>query len=573
MGHSINSVGDVMKKTFIGLAVLVLAAVQTFDAQTVNSKTREEEQSDDPGERLGKKIERFILDLTREFSRDEYYDVLDQDTLPSKAKRRSVDVDLEDDTKTKTYEGNTTVKRDRTIETDVVVKGGDLTVYGNIDGDVLVVGGTLYVKDGGKITGNARVINGDIVKEDGGIIEGYMDKANSTTASYRQDRRRFSRPSTSFDAPWLSESTNLENFKFRYNRVEGLFLGLGSEKKYYWDGRKSFTSFGSVGWGIRSHTWRGNLGIARQFALKSADGDEMLELGVEGYSLTDSKDQWLIGVNENTGAALLIHEDFRDYFERNGFSAHVAYYSQSDYFKTELKAAYSVDKYASLSNNTEWALFGGEKLFRPNPPVNDGSMRSVLASAGLTTVSKTSRGPGGWSIYGTFEYGPKTLGGDFDFDQYLLDIRRFQPVSSYDNLNARLRVGSSDGRLPIQKNYDLGGLGTLNAFPFKYETGNRMILMNAEYIVNGTFLDDLDFWPTWIFRNVNLLLFTDAGLVRTALQGSGPTEGFDKITWREFRHDLGAGFSNRSGSFRIGLSWRTDVKEPARFVLRFERPF
>jgi hypothetical protein len=418
-----------------------------------------------------------------------------------------------------------------------------------------------------------RVINGDIVREKGGIVEGTTDKTSSRSVGYRENRRRYSYPGSSFRVPWISENANLDNFVFRYNRVEGLFLGLGTEKRYNWSGAKNLNAYGSVGWGIRSHTWRGNLGIARQFPLRTSEGDEMFEIGVEGYSLTDSKDQWLIHVHENTAAALLIHEDFRDYFERNGFSAHVAFYSQNDYLRTELKAAYLYDKYASLHNNTEWALFGGDKLFRPNPLINDGNMRSALASAGISTESKTARGPEGWSIYGTFEYGPKTLGGKFNFDQYVLDIRRFQPISSYDNLNFRLRAGTSDGTLPLQKAYDLGGLGTLNAFPFKSETGDRMILMNAEYIMNGSLLDDLDFWPSWLFDHVNLLFFTDAGLIRTAETGSGPTDGFEKITWGEFRHDFGAGFSNRSGSFRVGVAWRTDVKAPARFILRFMRPF
>ena len=564
-----------MKKkiTFFVVLALTMCSLQVSNAQSDTDRSKDEDQGDDVGDRIGKKIEKFVSDMTREFSENGKADVFDPDTLPARSKRRDVDLNLENEGKTQTFEGNTTVKEDHTINSNVVVKGGDLTVYGKIDGDVLVVGGSLYVKDGGRITGNARIINGTIVKEDGGIIDGYTDKTSSKTVEYRENRHRFSHPGNLFMAPWISENANLDNFIFRYNRVEGLFLGLGTEKKYNWDGRREFNTYGSVGWGFRSHTWRGNLGIARQFPVNIAEGDELFEIGVEGYSLTDSKDQWLIDVHENTAAALLIHEDFRDYFQRNGYSGHVAYYSQNDYLKTELKAAYLVDDYASLGNNTEWALFGGDKLFRPNPKINDGKMRSVLTSAGISTESKSARGPEGWSLFGSFEYGPKTLGGAFNFDQYVLDIRRFQPISSFDNLNIRVRAGTSDGTLPIQKSYDLGGLGTLNGFPFKVETGNRMVLVNAEYILNGSALDDLDFWPSWLFRHVNLLFFSDAGFVRTAAQSDGPTKGFEKITWNEFKNDIGAGFSSRSGSFRIGIAWRTDVKAPARFVFRFTRPF
>jgi len=558
------------------LAVLpaMLFVLQASSAQTENTKSRDDEKADNIGDRIGKEIEHLVSDITREFGNDDHFDSFNPDTLPSRSHRHDVDLDLENDRKTKTFEGDITVKEDETIRSNVVVKSGDLTVYGKIDGDVLVVGGSLYVKDGGRITGNARVINGTVVREHGGIIEGYTDKTSTNSVSYRENRHRFSHPGNSFSAPWISENANLDNFIFRYNRVEGLFLGLGTEKKYNWDGRRDFNSYGSVGWGFRSHTWRGNLGIARQFPLGLDGSDELFEIGVEGYSLTDSKDNWLIDVHENTAAALLIHEDFRDYFQRNGYAGHVAYYSQKGYLKTELKATYLIDQYASLANNTDWALFGGNKLFRLNPPIDNGKMRSVLASAGISTKSVTTRGPEGWSVFGSFEYGPRSLGGNFNFDRYILDLRRFQPLSYYDNLNIRVRAGTSDGTLPVQKEYDLGGLGTLNGFPFKADTGyNRMILVNAEYIVNGNFLDDLDFWPSWLFRNVNLLFFTDAGLVRNAAHGAGPTEGFEKITWNQFKNDIGAGFSNRSGSFRIGLAWRTDVKAPARFVFRFTRPF
>lgn len=459
-----------MKQKAIGWVILsaIFLFTQVAVGQTSANKSKDNDRSDDIGDRIGKKIERFISDITREFSIDDQFDAFNPDTLPGKSRKHEVDLDLETERKSKTYEGSKTIEKGDSIETNVVVKGGDLTLYGYVDGDVLVVGGTLYVKRGARITGNVRIINGDYEREDGAIVEGYVDKTGSKNVGYREDRRRFSHPSKSFSVPWVNENANLDNFVFRYNRVEGVFLGLGTEKKYYWDGERKFNSYGSVGWGFRSHTWRGNLGIARQFPLRTGEGDELLEVGVEGYSLTNTKDQWLIDIHENTAAALLIHEDFRDYFERNGFSAHVAYYGQNDYLKTELSVAYLAGKYASLSNNADWAFFGGEKMFRSNPPVNDGSMRSILASAGVSSVSKTSRGPEGWSVFGSFEYGPRTLGGIFNFDQYILDIRRFQPISSYqDNLNFRVRAGTSDGTLPIQKAYRPWRVGNALRIPLQ----------------------------------------------------------------------------------------------------------
>jgi hemolysin activation/secretion protein len=226
-----------------------------------------------------------------------------------------------------------------------------------------------------------------------------------------------------------------------------------------------------------------------------------------------------------------------------------------------------------MTNQTEWSLFGGNKVFRLNPLINEGMMRSVVGSAGLSTVTTTIYGPEGWSIVGTAEVAEKSMKSDFEFNRYVGDLRRYQPLGRYENLNVRLRVGSSEGALPIQKAFDMGGLGTVPAFPFKGETGNRMLLMNAEFVFNGDIFGDLEFWPSWLFREFNFVVFSDAGLVRTMPTAARWTEGFDRIHFSDFQHDVGVGLGTRSGSFRIAFAWRTDRSEPARLILRVARPF
>jgi hypothetical protein len=535
-----------------------------------SNKDDSDARSSNPADRLGEAIERLVNRITDrwEFSGDG-----DSAGADTKKHRSLTILDTEEDDSAKTFSGDKVIEANDTINGDVVVKGGDLIVYGTINGSAKVIGGELRVKRTGKITGNARVIDGTIVKESGAVIEGYEDKTSSITASYRTPGKRFNRREHAFDVPWAYGQSSLDNFIARYNRVEGLFLGIGSEKKYYWDGERTWNAYGSIGWGFKSHTWRGNLGLTRQFAYPTEDGARLFELGIEGHSLTDTKDQWIIGQLENTLAAFLIHEDFRDYFERNGESFYVAYYSRVDYFKTELKASYISDKYDSLTNKVNWALFGGDKSFRPNPAIQPGAMRSIALTAGLSTITKILRGSEGWSFYATGEFAKKSWGSDFDFDQYTLDIRRFQPLGRYDNFNVRMRIGTAGGPLPPQKIYEIGGLGTLNAFPFKSEAGNRMLLINAEYIIDGDFLNELDFWPTWFLHHFNFILLTDAGFARPMAVNDSPFDGFSNITWGEFKHDFGVAIGNRAGSFRIGVAWRTDAAKPAQFILRITRPF
>jgi hypothetical protein len=570
--------------TLVFIAFGLILPFFSADAQSKVKKSN----SDDIGERIGNEadqvgkeistvgnnIDKMVNKIVKRWTSPFDDDQITTDDTVTSTTRRSLDItDSEIDSSAQTFSGDKVIEQSDTIYSNVVVKGGDLTVYGTVDGDVLVVGGDLNMKRTGKITGSARVINGSILKEDGAVIKGFEDYTKKEKISFRPSRSNFSKTVRTFDVPWSDEKMNLDNFIFRYNRVEGLFLGVGSEKKYYWDGERNWNMYGSAGWGFRSHTWRGNLGLARQFAILTNEGSGIIELGGEGYSLTDTKDKWIISLLENTASALLIHEDFRDYFERNGYTIHVAYYSKDNYLKNELKFAYMADTYDSLANKVDWALFGGGKQFRINPAIDPGKMRSMVASGGVSTISNTSYGPEGWSLYASAEVAKKNWGGEFEFGQYIVDLRRFQPLGRYNNFNIRVRAGSSDGTLPMQKMYELGGLGTMNAFPFKSEIGNRMFLMNAELIINGSFLEELDFWPMWIFHNINILLLSDAGLTRDALPIASALEGVEAVKFNDFEHDLGVAFSNRSGSFRIGVAWRTDHPSPAQFILRFNRPF
>ena len=552
IGNEMNKVGD------------------SFDKQMNKVGNSFDSQMNKVGDTIDKMVNHFVNRWTPPFD-EEQMNV--DDTIHS-VDRRSPDInDSETDSNAQSFSGDKVIEEFEFIHSNVVVKGGSLTVFGTVDGDVLVGGGDLNMKHTGKIIGSARVVNGSILKEDGAIIKGYEDYTKKEKISFRPSRSNFSRTARTFDVPWSDDQMNLDNFIFRYNRVEGVFVGLGSEKKYYWDGEKAWSMYGSAGWGFKSHTWRGNLGLIRQFAILSKEGSGIIELGAEGYSLTDTKDKWIISLPENSAAALLIHEDFRNYFERNGYTIHVAYYSKDDYLKNELKFAYAADTYDSLVNKVDWAIFGGGKEFRMNPPIDPGKMRSMIASGGVSTISNTSYGPEGWSLNASAELSKKNWGSEFEFGQYIVDLRRYQPLGRYNNFNFRIRAGSSDGTLPAQKMYELGGLGTMNAFPFKSEIGNRMLLLNAELILNGSFFEDLDFWPMWIFHSVNILFLSDAGLTRIAIPAATAFEGVETVKFNDFEHDFGIAFSNRSGSFRIGVAWRTDHPAPAQFILRFNRPF
>ena len=347
------------------------------------------------------------------------------------------------------HNGDLEIAEGDTVYGDVVVKKGTLTVRGVIDGDALVVNGNIVVKDGGKISGNARAINGTITREPKGIVVGFVEETSSSSAS------RFGQKESPIKKRWrtFSDMTDWEDgrtnvFYFHYNRVEGLFFGVGKEKKYYWDGSKSVSGYGGAGYGIKTHRWNLQLGLDRQFA----NDDVIYEIGTQAHSIADSKDAWIMGLTENTITALVVQEDYRDYFWREGFSFHTARLSKETGLETMLKLEYSNDRYSALSKQTDWAIFHPSgSLFRENPAVNEGYIKSISLSASLNNVEREGRQKHGWNVVALLEKSGNELGGTFNFTQGILDVRRYQPLSRYDNINMRVRVGTLEGDYITQK--------------------------------------------------------------------------------------------------------------------------
>ncbi len=200
-------------------------------------------------------------------------------------------------------------------------------------------------------------------------------------------------------------------------------------------------------------------------------------------------------------------------------------------------------------------------------------MRSIVASLDYSTVEPSRWMRDGWDAHASAEFAGYGLGGDFSFNRYLVDVRRYQPLGDFTKLSARVRFGSSRGAVPYQKAFEFGGIGSVNAFPYKFFTGNRMALANLEYMIHGSELDEADFWPVQILSPFSLILFLDAGWAGVVPADESFNGGFDDLSWRTLKSDWGVGIGTRDGTARIGWAWRTDVRSAPVFFFRISRPF
>ncbi len=364
----------------------------------------------------------------------------------------------------------------------------------------------------------------------------------------------------------------------RYNRAEGLYLGIAQPRRLYWHSKPMLVSTGSLGYGFASHRWRYSLGLYVPIYLE----DQIIEIGGEGHSLTDSKDQWMIDRDENSFMAFFGKEDFMDYFGREGFSISASWYLRGpDDMNARASIAYVHDTYRSLARNTNWSLFGGDKRFREVPQVPGININSLVTSVGFGTVPSLSSALHGWNATALVEMAGGGLKGDAEFTQLTIDARRYQPLTDFLSINLRGRFTASDGVVPLQRLFEIGGPGTLPAYRYKEFAGTHGMLVNAELILRGHALrGDTRGFLSSVLSGINLILFADAGVTSSApvvILPAGATlpeaSLVDGIRFSDWRSDVGIALGNSDGDFRIGVAWRTDRADDPALVVRFSRPF
>lgn len=350
-----------------------------------------------------------------------------------------------------------------------------------------------------------------------------------------------------------------DSFCFGYNRVDGLFLGFKKPRELY---RRHgiFQFYGMAGIGLENNRFQYQFALERSFF----PAYRQFAIGAEIYDLTFSEDEWIIPSLENSLSSLLIHEDYQDYYRREGRGG---FFSQQFTRKARLKVGYYEEDHINLVRETDWALFGGRKSFRFNPTVEELTLRGILGQFRIDTRNRWRNARKGWLVNLVAEYFPEEFEGQSDFKRYIIDIRRFQPISRGENLNIRIRVGESEGILPVQKYFDLGGISTLRAYDYKSLSGDRMVLGNLEYVINW----DRLYWDPGIpiIDEFNLILFADAGLAWFK-----DYKEFDELTANDLYSDVGVGFSNDDGTVRLNIAKRLDrATDAVKVTFRISRPF
>jgi len=486
------------------------------------------------------------------------------------------------------YEGDYQIDADAVLSGNIVVVGGDLIVRGEIKGDILVIGGDAKIKSGSSVHGNITCINGRIYQAASSLVAGKQietsvknlfppDQWDSEWDEYRTKFwKTVDHPPIGNEYPTYSTlplGRQLNRVLLRYNRVEGMFLGLEVPKEV--GGKLHFINiYGFGGYGFQQAKWQYKIGVNRWLFNQT---DYRFELGGEIHDYISTRDQWLISPHENSLAAFFLHDDYMDFYRLKGFQL---YMSQNFTVFLKAKLAYKFDAYISVEKKADWALFGGGKKFAENPSIDDGKMRSLYGELYLDTRDDPALPRRGWYVLLSAESSTKKLGSDFSFNQYIFELRRYQRLSRFERLDIRFKAGTATGHLPVQKTFEFGGLSTMRGFYYKEFRSNvrtfgydRMLLLNLEYNISPRILNiGLPF-----FNDLRYILFFDAGNAWLRADYSDEDKwnaGFSHLGWDDIKSDFGIGIASWSGRVRFSVARRTDTgNAPYRFTFRLVKPF
>jgi len=270
-----------------------------------------------------------------------------------------------------------------------------------------------------------------------------------------------------------------------FNRVQGLVLGGATQVSTAKVGGRVY---GSLEYGFTNDIWNYRLGAEKNWL-----GEHKIAVGFELHKITDTNDAGLLSETEDFLSTFLFGDAFSDYFLRDGYRS---WLSRKLTPSTKMQVQYNKDEYSSLSKMTDWCLFSPKKSKSLNREIDDGTLRSITFSCLFDSrdVKKHKKQSdftlypvpclttkNGWLGELSLEFAGNILGGDFDYLLYHFKLARYNRIATSHAFDFRVQGGISTKGLPIQKQFYIGGIGTLRGYDFKEFVGDNMLLANVEY--------------------------------------------------------------------------------------------
>jgi hypothetical protein len=368
----------------------------------------------------------------------------------------------------------------------------------------------------------------------------------------------------------------LEYIDFRFNRVEGYFLGGNYESLIY----KNLSFSADAGYGFSDKKW--NYSASLRYKIRSA-----LESNFSFRYFNVIKDrpgQGFYGPFVITLASLFSKEDYGDYYSAKGFNFDYSFDPVKDV--NFLISCMNEDE-KSISNKAGHGFFSKNK-FRENLPIIEGRMNRLYFGINLFDLFNDEEGsfirvtigekkP---SLSISVESSGDYLNSDFSYTKYNISLSHQFPtflrslfLKPY--LEFDIRGGFSTGKLPPQRLFNLesaydgyapfGAFRTMSIKDFAGDAYTEMHLEHNFRTLPARFVH----WNWMEETGIEFLLFGSLGQIwlkdetrqylnSTAYKASG-----------DWYSEMGFGLSKIFLFLRTDFTWRLTHKKDSNFLLTF----
>lgn len=362
----------------------------------------------------------------------------------------------------------------------LVILGRSASIRGNVEGDVIVVDGDLFVSPGARIAGRAIAIGGGVYPSALAVVE-------RGTQSFRDNTFIISRTAQGYALAYQSLREHAsEPLLFpalygvrmpTYDRVNGLSVPFGP----------SFAFRDGDGLVDLLVTYRSDLGAVDPSLTMSMQLSRRLRVQAELSRGSVSNDAWIWSDFVNSLSVLAFGEDTRNWFraDRAEFRMHRLWETTNTrvepFVGARVDRAWTVGP-ATGERRGPWSLLGRTDtlaMWRPNPAVLGGGLSSVLTGGTLqwerdelrldarTTGEIALESPGGRhfaQLVSDIAVGFPTLGEH----QYALDVHWMTTVGDTP---------------PPERFASLGGSGTLPFLGMLEQGGDEVLLIDQRYSI------------------------------------------------------------------------------------------
>jgi hypothetical protein len=367
---------------------------------------------------------------------------------------------------------------------DLVVYDAEVRLEGNVQGSVLVLGGELWIRPGGRVGGPIAVLGGGFYPSGLAIIERDSVFFADPRAGVEIETRPTGRegeyvavteithpPRPAFFAPAVGPFPS-------YDRVNGLTVHASANihptrepdgPVFTLWGSYRFEQANKLGGGLR---WRVPLGI------------QGLRLTGEASRATRTNDAWIRGDVANSIRSLVLGRDYRDYWDADVFRALVDRPVGKPLIAGETwlgpRAGFQISRDRALPTQSPWALLNREGLERENPAALEGTIVSLLAGTRFSWRGTSTSFDGDLNL----EHAVEGLG-DAGFTQALFtgdySTRALRTHVLHVTARVMSPIGSNDA--PPQRRGILGGGGTFSTEPIAFFRGDHLVFIESSYVI------------------------------------------------------------------------------------------